>query len=91
MRYCCTTHEIHQYLRPISVSLNSTNRSNKSYWSDKLTCLWKEAKQRERAYIKHGNDDKASLKANFVFAQHNFDSYVGRYAFENAQTLSLSK
>ena len=64
---------MHQYLRPISVSLSNTNRSSKSYWNNKLTCLWKEAKQREIAYIKHGNDEKASLKAHFVFGQHNFD------------------
>ena len=53
---------IGQYLRPISVSQCNTNRSCKSYWNKKLICLWKEAKQRERAYIKHGYDDEASLK-----------------------------
>ena len=63
---------MHKYLKPISDSHSNTNRSSKSYWTNELTCLWKEAKHRERAFLRHSSDDKAMMKANFVFAKHNF-------------------
>ena len=46
-------------------------------------------REKEHNYTKHGNDDQTSLKANFVFAQHNFDRELcgakKRYAFISKQ------
>ena len=65
--------EIHRCLKLKSVSHGIINRSNKPYWNIELSQLWRNAKQKERNYIKHKDTDRVILRAQFVFAQRSFD------------------
>ena len=85
------------YLKQKPVSHSNNIRSSKPYWNEDLSKLWKEARFREKAYIKikHNNVNRAKLRAGFVCAQHNFDRELRkakrRHALKDAQILSISK